>query len=55
MAALINGYCKPEINNTDNSFFEATELRHPIVELINRDCNYHPHNVSIRVYLSQSL
>ncbi len=45
------GYCRPTIdisNNVSNdSYFKATELRHPIVEVINTDTEYHPHNISL--------
>jgi DNA mismatch repair protein MutS len=53
------GYCKPKIksidyksidntsNETLNSYFDAKELRHPIVEIINQDTSYKPHNISI--------
>ncbi len=47
LCAVEYGYCKPIIKETDNSYFDATELRHPIVELINTDTYYHPHNVSL--------
>jgi DNA mismatch repair protein MutS len=41
------GYCKPTIEVADDSYFDATELRHPIVEVINTDTSYHPHNISL--------
>ena len=41
------GYCKPTIEYNDISYFKATELRHPIVEVINTDTEYHPHNISL--------
>ena len=43
------GYSKPIINNLyDNrSYFEAEELRHPIVEQINDNTCYHPHNLKL--------
>jgi DNA mismatch repair protein MutS len=41
------GYCKPNIIISENSFFEAKELRHPIVEEINREISYHPHNIEL--------
>jgi DNA mismatch repair protein MutS len=41
------GYCKPTIEEADDSYFDATELRHPIVEVINTDTSYHPHNISL--------
>lgn len=45
--AYMNGYCKPIIEYNTNSFFEASNLRHPIVEIINTDVAYHPHNISL--------
>ena len=41
------GYCKPTIEEASDSYFKATELRHPIVEVINTDTEYHPHNISL--------
>jgi len=41
------GYCKPNIIENENSYFDAVELRHPIVERINTDIEYKPHNISI--------
>jgi len=43
------GYCKPEIdnNNSMNSYFNATQLRHPIVEAISTDVPYHPHDIEL--------
>jgi DNA mismatch repair protein MutS len=41
------GYCKPIIEYNKDSYFSATELRHPIVEVINSDTAYHPHNISL--------
>ena len=46
-SAYNNGYSKPTIDVTDNSYFDAEELRHPIVELITTDTVYHPHDISI--------
>ena len=46
-SAHINGYMKPTIILADNSYFEAEQLRHPIVELISTDIAYHPHDISI--------
>jgi DNA mismatch repair protein MutS len=49
LTAHICGYCKPNINIniSTNSFFEAEQLRHPIIECINTDIPYHPHNISL--------
>ena len=45
------GYCKPNININNamhiDSYFDAKELRHPIIEVINTDTAYHPHNISL--------
>lgn len=45
------GYCKPIIQNSDNkmdkSYFDAKKLRHPIVERINEEFEYKPHNISL--------
>ena len=46
-AAFNNGYCKPIIIEEKISYFDAVELRHPIVEVINTDTAYHPHNISL--------
>lgn len=46
-SAYINGYTKPEIVLAENSYFDAKQLRHPIVELISTDTVYHPHDISI--------
>ena len=42
-----NKYFCPEIKVSDKSFFSATEMRHPIVEVLNKDFNYVPHNISL--------
>ena len=41
------GYCKPVIENYKNSFIETKELRHVIVENINDNIIYTPHDVSL--------
>ena len=43
------GYCKPIIksNSDSKSYFNAKHLRHPIVERINEDFEYKPHNISL--------
>lgn len=45
----IYNYCKPIVSNeiNGNSFFEATEMRHPIIERINQDTSYVPNDVSL--------
>ncbi len=41
------GYCRPKIIKSEKSFFDAENLRHPIVEIINQDIEYRPHTISI--------
>ena len=41
------GYCKPELVESSNSFFNANKLRHPIVEVISQEIEYHPHTVAL--------
>ena len=41
------GYSKPIIEKYENSYFDAKNLRHPIVERINDDFEYKPHNISL--------
>jgi DNA mismatch repair protein MutS len=41
------GYCKPIIESHNISYLDAKELRHPIIEVINTDVVYHPHNISL--------
>jgi len=43
------GYNKPEINNKyeSKSYFNSSDLRHPIVEQISEKVIYHPHNISL--------
>ena len=40
-------YCKPTIVNSDNSFFQATQLRHCIIEQLQNNELYVPNDVSI--------
>jgi DNA mismatch repair protein MutS len=47
LCAYKNGYCKPQIEDYENSFIDVVNLRHPIVEVINNDIEYHPHTISI--------
>lgn len=47
ISAYMNGYCKPTIEKADISFFEAENLRHPIVEIINKDIIYYPYNIEL--------
>jgi hypothetical protein len=41
------GYCKPIIESHNISYLDAKELRHPIIEVINTDNIYHPHNITL--------
>ena len=43
----VKGYVKPIIENSIDSFFKATELRHPIVEELFDDIEYLPHNIML--------
>jgi DNA mismatch repair protein MutS len=43
--AHVNNYCRPFITNLPCSFFEAKELRHPIVEQILEEVKYVPNDV----------
>lgn len=45
--AKLYNYCKPTIIESDKSFLEAKQLRHPIVERINIDSQYIPTDVSL--------
>lgn len=40
-------YCKPELIEDEKSYFEADQLRHPIVEMINENSEYCPHNINL--------
>lgn len=42
-----NKYSKPVIEQKEKSYFIATGLRHPIIEFINKDFSYIPHNISL--------
>lgn len=45
LCAIKNHYSKPIINNKEHSYFKAKELRHPIVEKINK--NYIPNDIEL--------
>lgn len=48
ITAKKNGYIKPIIEEkNDRSYFNATQLRHPIVEIISNDNEYKPHDISL--------
>lgn len=40
-----NCYTKPQIVETENSFIEATDMRHPIIEKIREEVKYIPNDV----------
>lgn len=45
--AIENVYSKPEIVESDRSFFDATQIRHPLVEKIQTICEYVPNDVRL--------
>jgi len=47
ICASKNKYSKPIIQENKNSYFSSVKLRHPIVECINKDYNYVPHDISL--------
>jgi|SaaInlStandDraft_5_1057022.scaffolds.fasta_scaffold00937_8 DNA mismatch repair protein MutS len=48
LCSLKNHYVKPIINEkSKKSFFDASEMRHPIVEYISEDFKYCPHDISL--------
>ena len=48
LSAINNHYTKPNINFDNNySYFKAKQLRHPIIEKINRNVNYVPHDIEL--------
>ena len=52
-----NAYCKPEILNLgEDSFYEAIELRHPIIERIENKGLFIPNNMVIgkKEYISEN-
>jgi len=42
-----NNYCRPNVDDNDESFFIAKQLRHPIIELINNDTEYIPNDITL--------
>ena len=42
-----NKYIKPIIEESENAFFKASKLRHPIIEIINKEYNYIPHDIGL--------
>ena len=47
ICAIKNKYSKPIIEVKEKSFLKAIELRHPIIEVINKEFSYVPHNISL--------
>ena len=47
LCAIKNHYSKPIIVNNEISYFKSNELRHPIVENINNEYEYKPHDISL--------
>jgi len=47
ICANTNHYSKPNITLKQSSFFKATELRHPIIERINTNISYVPHDIEL--------
>jgi len=47
ICALKNHYTLPVIENREYSFFNAKELRHPIIERISNTTTYIPHNIAL--------
>ena len=45
--AIEYSYCCPEIIDSENSIFEASQIRHPIVEKIQDEIPYVPNDVSL--------
>ncbi len=48
--AIKYNYCKPNIIEQESSFIKCTKLRHPIIERINVENNYVPHDISLGNY-----
>lgn len=42
-----NNYCRPNVDDNEDSFFIAKQLRHPIIELINNDTEYIPNDITL--------
>ena len=45
--AVMNKYTKPIIEDHQNSFFNAVDMRHPIIENINKEFKYIPHSIAL--------
>jgi DNA mismatch repair protein MutS len=49
ICSIKNKYIKPIIHESENSFFDASKLRHPIIEALNKDYNYIPHDIGLGI------
>ena len=47
ICAIKNKYTKPIVINSNISFFNSNNLRHPIVEVINKEYTYVPHSLGL--------
>jgi len=47
ITAILYHYSKPKIEKSNNSYFNSINIRHPIVEIISKDYEYKPHNISL--------
>jgi len=47
ITAIKYHYSKPIIEYSENSFFNGINMRHPIVEIISKDYDYKPHDISL--------
>ncbi len=47
ICSVSNHYSRPVINFKQSSYLKATEMRHPIVEVISSDTNYIPHDIEL--------
>uniref|UniRef100_A0A6C0BTQ3 DNA mismatch repair proteins mutS family domain-containing protein n=1 Tax=viral metagenome TaxID=1070528 RepID=A0A6C0BTQ3_9ZZZZ len=45
--SIENVYCRPKIIDSDSSFVDAKDIRHPIVEKIQKDIPYVPNDVKL--------
>ena len=45
--SMKNGYVKPIIEKKKHSYIEATQIRHPIIEFINKNTKYVPNDIRL--------
>jgi len=55
LCSIKNHYVRPVIVDSNRSFLESIEMRHPIVEFINEDFKYCPHDISLGTDLNGML